>query len=455
MQIYVLKFGGTSMADHKTWKQVLEIIKKYEHPIVVVSATARTTRQLVRAGKLAAQDKLEEALEIADEIKVRHNKIVEDFLEENPSEKKTLILDSCRKNTEAKIGKLNKLLAYTQKAGTLSPQMSDAIASMGEQISSYLLAQCGLVLGILTQHIEARKIIKTDAEYGRANPNRLLINQKCGSLETVLESGFTPIIGGFYGEAPDKTVTTLGFEGSDYTASLIGGAMSATAIEIWTDVSGVYTGDPRYIPDAQPLLELSYYDATEMAYFGAKVLHPSTLKPAQERNIPVWVKNMFEPEAEGTRIVRSSDHNREVLALSFKTEMAILTVSAYETLMGYSFLTKVFSSLKDHQLAVDAVNTTEASVTIALSDTEVLDQLSKEFIEIGHVSVERGKGLISVIGCTIDKMDGLSGRIFSALGNTKVDMISFTKEKRIVNFVVDEGETVEASKAIHQAIFTG
>ncbi|MBO6584547.1 MAG: aspartate kinase [Gracilimonas sp.] len=453
MQINVLKFGGTSMADHKSWKQVLEIISKYEFPVVVVSATARTTRLLVEAGELAGQGKLNEALEISDGIKNRHNKIVEDFLEENPHEKNKLIKDSCRRNTEAKIGKLNKLLTYTERQGTLSPQMKDAIAGMGEQISSYLLAQCGLALNMMTQHIEARKIIKTDAEYGKANPNLLEINQRCGSLETVLENGFIPIIGGFYGESPKKTITTLGFEGSDYTASLIGGAVNAETIEIWTDVSGIYTSDPRFIPEAKPLDEMSYFDATEMAYFGAKVLHPSTLKPAQERNIPVFVKNMFEPEASGTKIIRESHHDLDVLAISFKQDVATLTISAYETVMGYSFLTKVFSVLEKHRLAVDAVNTTEASVTIALSDSSLLDTLSKEFIEVGNVSLAKDKGLLTLIGCSVNSAQKLTEHIFGALGDVPLDLISFSKEKRILNLVLNNEELIGVAQRIHKKLF--
>jgi aspartate kinase len=453
MQINVLKFGGTSMADHKTWKQALEIIKNYEYPVVVVSATAQTTQQLLEAAQLASNGKLEDAFEFSKSIQNRHNEIVSEFLSENPHAKHNLIKDSCEKHTASKISKLNKLLTYTERQADLSPQMQDAILAIGEQISSYLLAQCGLSLDMMTQHIEARKLIKTDEEYGRANPNLMLINQHCGSLETVLESGFTPIIGGFYGETKDKTVTTLGFEGSDYTASLIGGAIGAETIEIWSDVSGIYTGDPRCIPEARPLKEMSYYDATEMAYFGAKVLHPSTLKPAQERNIPVLVKNSFKPEDAGTRIVRESDHDLEVLSLSFKKQLATITVNAYETVMGYSFLTKVFSILGKHRLAVDAVNTTEASVTIALSDNKYLDELSKEFVEVGTVNIKKGKGLLTLIGCSIHSADILTEKIFSALGSTKIDMISFSKEKRILNLVLNDDELVEAAKKVHSKLF--
>lgn len=441
------------MNDHQTWKQVLDIIKKYEYPVVVVSATARTTRQLIEAAKLSASGKMDEASEIADDIHKRHVELVNSFLIENDHPKHQLIKESCEKKVEEKISHLLKLLQYIQKKGALSAPMQDSVAAIGEQISSYVFAQCGLATDQLTQHIDAKKIIKTNAEYGSANPNRALINQKSGSLETILENGFTPIIGGFYGEAPDGTTTTLGFEGSDYTASLIGGALHASAIEIWTDVSGVYTGDPRFIDSASPISELTYFDATEMAYFGAKVLHPSTLKPAQERNIPVFVKNMFKPEEPGTKIVRESHLQKEFLALSFKKEMALVTVSAYETVMGYSFLTKVFGVLETFRLAVDAVNTTEASVTIALSESEKLEDLSKELIEVGTVELETQKGLISLIGCKPSQMDVLSNKVFDVMGSVNLDMITYTKEKRILSFVVDDSLTEEMSRLIHRSVF--
>tara|TARA_R110001599_G_scaffold150929_2_gene335197 strand:+ start:55100 stop:56461 length:1362 start_codon:yes stop_codon:yes gene_type:complete len=453
MDLHVLKFGGTSMNDHKTWKQVLEIIKNYEYPIVVVSATAKTTRQLIEAGKLAADNKLEEALELGESIKLRHLEIIRNFLEENPHTKKALIEESCEKKLNEKIGLLNKFLTYTHKVGELTPAMKDAIASIGEQISSYLLAQCGLATDQLTQFVDAKKIIKTDNSYGNAYPNFGLINQKIGSLETILDGGFTPVIGGFYGEAPDGTTTTLGFEGSDYSASLIGGALHAKSIEIWTDVSGVFTSDPRFIKDAKPIPELSYFDATEMAYFGSKVLHPSTLKPAQERNIPVLVKNMFSPDKTGTRIIRESAQTQKALAVSFKEDMALLTVSAYETVMGYNFLTRVFKVLEDHRLAVDAVNTTEASVTIALSDSEKLDEIAKSLIEIGTVDLEREKGLISIIGYRSSETTELCNDIFNAIESVSLDMISFTKQKRILNLAVDREIMVETAQKIHSSLF--
>lgn len=453
MNITVLKFGGTSMNDHKTWKQVLDIISNYEYPVVVVSATARTTRQLIEAAKLAEVGKMNEAGGILEDIRIRHNDLVSKFLKDNPHQKENLIRESCEKKVNEKISYLTKLLEYTFKKRELTPAMQDSIAAIGEQISSYLFAQCGLATDQLTQQIDAKKIIKTNAEYGSANPNRSLINQKSGSLETILENGFTPIIGGFYGEAPDGTTTTLGFEGSDYTASLVGAALNAQSIEIWTDVSGVYTGDPRFISDATPIPELSYFDATEMAYFGAKVLHPATLKPAQERNISVLVKNMFRPTDEGTKIVRESEHQKDFLALSFKKEMALVTVSAYETVMGYSFLTKVFGALEKFRLKVNAVNTTEASVTIALSNSDKLSALSKELIEVGTVELENNKGLITLIGCSPSQVDELTEIVFDAFGSTKIDMLNFTKEKRNLNVVLNDSLIEEMSQRIHSSVF--
>lgn len=441
------------MKDHKTWKQVLNIIKRYEFPVVVVSATAKTTRQLIEAGIVAANGDLDKANEIATEIRARHIGIIQDFLKENAHAKNKLILESCLKNIDSKISKLKKLLIYTHRQNSLSPQLKDAIASIGEQLSSYLLAQCGLALDMPTQHIEARKIIKTDAGYGSAKPNLFLITQKCGSLETVMESGFIPVTGGFYGEAPDGTITTLGFEGSDYTAGLIGNAVNADKIEIWTDVSGIYTSDPNFIQNAKPIPRLSYLDATEMAYFGAKVLHPATLKPAQEKNIPVFVKNIFDPENAGTSITRDAKHDREVLALSFKKEIAVLTISAYETLMGGSFLSRIFSVIEKHHIAIDAVQTTEASITIALPDSPDLQNLSREYLDIGTLTLSQKKGIISLIGLRAGNPQKLVQKILNVLNGTNIYLLSFNKEKRLLTLVMDEENVVEVVQKIHDEIF--
>ncbi|MEO1021048.1 MAG: aspartate kinase [Bacteroidota bacterium] len=449
----VLKFGGTSMNDHQTWTRVLEIINGKTNPVIIVSATARTTRQLREAAALAASGQVNEAQELCTSIKERHQELIMSFLEHHPHPKNQLIADSCQARINQVMGSLDKLLMYINRQEKLSPQLKDAVLSIGEQLSAYLFAQCGLAMDILTHYIDARKIIRTDSEFGRANPNTGLIYQKALALESVMDGGFIPVIGGFYGESDTGMITTLGFEGSDYSASLIGAALQADSIEIWTDVSGVYTSDPRFIPKAKPIAELSYFDATEMAYFGARVLHPSTLKPAQERNIPVWVKNMFAPDDHGTKIIRSVESGKDVLALSFKENMAIITITAYETLMGFDFLTRVFHALQELRIPVDAVNTTESSVTIALSDGAHIEQLTRSFIALGTVSTTTHKGLITLIGCTFDQTQTIKERVLGALPDVTIDMISYTKEKRIFNVVLEHDLLVDTSRNIHDALF--
>lgn len=451
MSIHILKFGGTSMNNHHTWKNVLEIIKSYEQPVVVVSATARTTRRLLEAGTLTAAGKTSEASAISADIRQRHIDIIEFFLDENPHPKNELIRKSCLKKIEEITGKLNKLLQYIGKHKSFSPQMKDAVASLGEQLSSYLLAQCGLALNMQTQHVEARKLIKTDAQYGSASPNLPLIIQKCGSLETVMKSGFIPIIGGFYGEAPNGTVTTLGFEGSDYTASLLGHALNASAIEIWTDVSGIYSCDPRVIAKAKPIAELSYEEATEMAWYGAKVLHPATLKPARGKDIPVKVKNIFDPGAAGTVISARASGNDRVLAMAIKTETALLTIHAGETLMGTAFLSRVFALLQKHLVPVDAIQTTEASITLALAETLAGEALLSDLQQTGETKLSGGKAIISLIGCRIPAAQQLTETVFRAAAT--VDLISFSHEKKLLSLVLDEQFVTDTAKNIYDSVF--
>lgn len=236
MNINVLKFGGTTMSDHHTMKKVLEVIRKYENPVVVISATADTKNRLLKAANFASVGDSESAQIISSEIETKYLQLIEDFLKENPHGKNKLIHDSCIKKLKEKIGKLNKFLAYVRKKGDLNPQMKDAITALGEQITAYVLAQLGLAVNLLTQHIEARKLIKTDTEYGKANPNVFLITQKCDSLETVLESGFTPVIGGNHGEAPDRTLTSLGSKDSALTANLIAKALNAASVEVFDEI---------------------------------------------------------------------------------------------------------------------------------------------------------------------------------------------------------------------------
>ncbi|MDZ7658628.1 aspartate kinase [Fodinibius sp.] len=445
----ILKFGGTSMSDAKTWQQVIDIIKRYESPFVVVSATARTTRELIKAARTALVD-VEEAHRIASDIKRRHKEIITVFFDEHQSEES--VLDNCNKWIDQRTEELETQLEAISSEQEITEQKKDAIASIGEQLSSYLFAQCASATGIATQWIDAADIIRTDSDFGQANPDENYIANQAPSLKKLIIKGNIPVMGGYYGMDKNGQTTTLGFEGSDYSASLIGAALDAEAIEIWTDVSGIYTCDPRFVPDAQPIPQLSFQEATELAYFGAKVLHPATTKPASKKQIPIWVKNIFDPDEPGTCISSESTKNGPVKAITYKQNCTIVTVTSSQTVMGYEFLAGVFDILRWHHLAVDVVTTTEASVSIGIENGDNLDNAIEQLNSYGSVEILNNQGIISLVGCSNE--NSLVTDILSKVKNVPQNLISYSKFKGNLNIVVDEDQVLPVVKDIHQKLFS-
>ncbi|MDX1637776.1 MAG: aspartate kinase [Balneolaceae bacterium] len=363
--IRVLKFGGTSMGDEQTWRRVLSIAATYERSVIVVSATSHTTRQLLAAAESALED-VGKALEISLQIRQRHETLIDRFLEQFDPAKREDAGCRCREVIAVCTAILENHLKGISNTGTITAARKDAVASLGEQLSSRLFAICARVFGLKTCFIDARDIIKTDSDFGKANPDTAKIEARIPLVASRVTAGEIPVIGGYYGENEEGAITTLGFEGSDYTASLVGAALECDAIEIWTDVNGIYTCDPGVVEGASPIPEISFREATEMAYFGARVLHPSTLKPASEKGIPVYVRNIFEPEHPGTKIFSGAESNGPVRAITYLEQVVIVTVHAPSTLMGYHLLSNVFQVLELNHMLVDVVKTTESSVSIAL-----------------------------------------------------------------------------------------
>lgn len=449
--MHILKFGGTSMGDAQTWQRVLEIISQYERPFVIVSATARTTRQLLASAEEATED-LAEASKMADKIRERHQNIIDSFLINYPDSTPP-IPEECQAWIDERTADLKSLLAQIHEEQKLTNQMRDEVASIGERLSSYLFAQCGLAAGFSTRWVNAAEVIRTDSDFGQASPDLDFINQQAAALIDELDSNHIPIMGGYYGQDKNGNTTTLGFEGSDYSASLVGATLSAKAIEIWTDVSGIYTCDPRLISDAQPIPQLSFQEATELAYFGAKVLHPSTTKPASQKQIPVWVKNIFEPDEPGTRISSESVSNGRVKAMTFKENCAVITVTSSQTVMGYEFLAGVFDILRWHHLPVDVVTTTEASVSIAIENGSRIDKAVEQLNKYGSVDVLADQGIISLVGC--EKNDGqkLVTDVLTGTNSSSVNLISFSQSKGNLNIVMSKVHVKPSVKAIHKALF--
>ncbi len=444
----ILKFGGTSMGDAQTWKRVIEIIKTYDTPFIVVSATARTTRSLIKAAHKAI-DHPQEAQIIADDIATRHNNIVEHFLADYDDS--TQSLKACHNWIDIHIEELKEHLDTIHNQQELTEQLKDVIASIGERLSSYLFTECGYAAGLYTTWLDATQIIRTDSNFGKASPNSEYISDKINSLQQKISTDNIPVMGGYYGMDDNENITTLGFEGSDYSASLVGAALDAEAIEIWTDVSGIYTCDPRFVPDAKPIPELSFQEATELAYFGAKVLHPSTTKPASKKQIPVWVKNIFEPNEPGTCISTKSTNGGPVKAITYKENCTIVTVTSSQTVMGYEFLAGVFDILRWHHLPVDVVTTTEASVSIGIENGADLNDAIEQLSGYGSVDVLNNQGIISLVGCSNGNF--LLTDILSEVKNVPQNLISYSESKGNLNLVVDNNQVLPVVKTIHSKLF--
>ncbi len=439
------------MGDEDTWRKVLDIIRRYDQPVVVVSATARTTRKLLAAAEQALND-LDGAQQAAQQIKNRHEKIVHNFISHFP-DADGQALDNCQSWINQHIDQLNSNLEHIAESQELTAATKDAVAATGERLSSYLFARCGSVAGHQMRWIDAADIIRTDDSFGQANPDIDFINKQRPQLMEHHVSGDTLIMGGYYGQDQNGHTTTLGFEGSDYTASLLGAALSAEAIEIWTDVSGIYTCDPRVTEDAQPIPQLSFQEATELAYFGAKVLHPSTTKPASQQQIPVWVKNIFAPDEPGTRISHEVADNGRVKAMTYKEHCVVLTVTSSNTVMGYEFLAGVFDILRWHHLPVDVVTTTEASVSIAIEQNDRISKAAEQLQSFGSVNLQSDQGIISLVGCTKKNTRSLVRDLLDNLNGSSVNMLSFSQSKGNLNIVMDGKLVIPSVKAIHKQLF--
>lgn len=439
------------MGDENTWRQVINIIRRYDRPFVIVSATARTTRRLVAAAERARSD-LDASLNIAEEIRDRHLGLVYNFIDNFP-EAKPAIRGRCNAWIADREKELKSYLRDIHKAQELTEKQTDAVAAIGEQLSSYLFSACCTVAGLDTIWINAAEIIQTDSDFGHATPDMESINNKAAKLLTRQTPGQIPIMGGYYGQDADGNITTLGFEGSDYTASLVGAAVNAEAIEIWTDVNGIYTCDPRFVEQAKPIRQLNFQEATELAYFGAKVLHPSTTKPASSKGITIWVKNIFDPDTHGTCISRETHKDSRVKAMAFKDNCVVLTITSANTVMGYAFLAGVFEILRDHHLAVDVVTTTEASVSIALENSEPVGAAIRALRRYGSVERLNSQGIISLVGCRQKGAQQLINEVLSNIEDTSANLISFSRTKGNLNLVLDEKRLLPSVKKIHRHLF--
>jgi len=448
-----MKFGGTSVEDPAAIGRTAAIVAGRvalgKQPVVVVSAMAKVTDQLLRAAAAAAQGDRAGALAISSRLRARHRETAA-ALVKNPAD-----LASLHEFIDQKFDSLDEVLRGLAAILELTPRISDLIVSYGERISSRIVAAAFLELGINAAHVDAREIIITDSQFQKATPQPAFIEKHAAEkLLPLIGQGKVPVMGGFIASNENGITTTLGRGGSDFSGALIGGALSAGSIEIWTDVDGIMTTDPRICPDALRVKTISFEEAAELAYFGAKVLHPATILPAVKKNIPVLVLNSRNAACEGTRITSLAPHcNSPFKSIAVKKKLSIIDVVASRMLMTHGYLSEVFAIFDKYQCPVDMVSTSEVSISLTVDSNEKLSAISAELGLLADVKYEGKKALICLVGDDIRGQQGIAARVFSAIKHVNVRMISQGASEINMSFMIDEDDVEEAVRSLHAAFF--
>ena len=452
MRLVVMKFGGTSVEDAQAIQRTAGIVRGRRErgleTVVVVSAMAKVTDLLLSAAAAAGRGDKAGALAIGSRLRHRHIDTSTALLE---AERFVRLQQTLHQEFDA----LDDLLRGIAAVGELTPRTNDLVVSFGERLSSRMIAEAFDQHGLQGAHVDARSCIVTDATYGKAVPQEGVIEERLAAIVLpLIEAGRTPILGGFIGSTVDGVTTTLGRGGSDFTAALVGGGMHAGAIEIWTDVNGIMTTDPRICPDALRVKTISFEEAAELAYFGAKVLHPATILPAVQKSIPVWVLNSRNPENEGTKITAmSAKCSSPFKSIAAKKKLTIIDVVASRMLMTHGYLKAVFDVFDKYKCAIDMVSTSEVSISLTVDSNQQLPEICAELAKIADVKMEGHKALVCLVGEDIRGHNGIAGQVFSSISHVNVRMISQGASEINMSFMIDEEDVEEAVRSLHAHFF--
>ena len=446
----VVKFGGTSVGDADAIRRTAEIVRGRldQAPIVVVSALAGTTNALIAIAEQAARGQLIGAVRNVQALRERHLQQAELLLGDGAecaevSSEMSVLFDELASLAEA----LSVL-------GDLTPRSLDTIAAAGERLSSILVTEAYRKCGLAAVHVDAREVMITDDAYTRAEPQPDAIAEAGRRLLLPLvREGKIPVLGGYIGSAQSTRVTTtLGRGGSDYSASLIGAALRADAIEIWTDVDGMLTADPRVVSGARLIERIGFEEASELAAFGAKVLHPNTIAPAVLLGIPVVVLNSKRPDGPGTLIAFDAPR-RSVTAIAGKRDIALVKVRTPRMLMTEGFLRTLFGVFEARRTPVDVVATSEVSVSLTVDEGAPLEALVGDLRELGDVSIERGRGIVAIVGAGLSDGGGAMARALQTIGDVHVHMLSLSATGINLTVVVDGSQVHPMMQRLHAAFF--
>lgn len=413
-------------------------------PVLISSAMSKITDSLVSISQMVEQGEEDKVNEVLESIIVRHVSTAKDFLSGENLTATLNKLDSIFKE----LSSLTRGLCLLKEC---SPRSLDTLLSFGEILSTTLLAARAKERGIKCHWLDSRKLMATDSEYNAANPDFEKTNQQI--KEKIKPSpGTLYIAQGFIASAEDGTTTTLGRGGSDFSATIFGAALAAEEVQIWTDVPGIMTCDPRLIKSAAPIPSISYEEAAELAYFGAKVVHPSTIMPAVDLKIPVMVKDTNSPEAQGTAIIADAK-GKGLRAIAMKKDVTCLNVNSSRMLNAFGFLNRIFAIFHKYKTSVDLVSTSEVSVSMTLDNIDHLEEIIPELQKIADTSLEKGASIISLVGQQLWKDSSFVAAVFSALKGIPIHMITLGASDINLSLVVPQEYMEEAVQKLHTRFF--
>ena len=451
----VQKFGGTSVADPDAIRRLIGIVRDTRArngrgPVVVVSAMSGVTDALLAVAAGAGAAETDDALSRLRTLRERHRAAATAL---TSGERVATV--TCFLNRQ-----FDDLEAVARALGVLrevSSRTLDVIAASGELLNSYLIAAALDEAGVPATWVDARRVVVTDDEHTRAAP---LMRETTAALRAsvmpLIESGNVPVLGGFVGATTGGITTTLGRGGSDYSGAIVGAGLGASEIQIWTDVDGMLTADPRIVAAPRLVPQLSFAEASELAYFGAKVLHPSTILPAVERDIPVRIVNSRKPDGAGTLIAASpakSPNGGSITALACKRDLTVVDITSTRMLMAYGFLRRLFEVFERFRTAVDVVTTSEVSVSVTVDDRRHLDAITEALAEFAAVSVEPDMALLCAVGDDLRGNAAVAPRVMRVLEDVPVRMMSQAASRRNITVVLRQADLPGAMQRLHEAFF--
>ncbi|MEK2643793.1 lysine-sensitive aspartokinase 3 [Bdellovibrio sp. BCCA] len=447
-QLIVSKFGGTSMGDAECMLRSAEVSHRQGSSLIAVSATSGTTNDLIALGKTAESQPWPEAEKIITKILDKHEKIARDLA----------ISSHAQERLEILFEEMNSLAKGVHLLRDCSVKAMDTLMSLGERMSSVLFTEA--MAKVLQKYnskktaelFDVRTVLRTDDSFGKAKPLTSEIAKLCSeNLGFLRDHKKVVVTQGYIGMTDEGMTTTLGRGGSDYSAAILAEGVSADVLEIWTDVAGIATTDPRLCSKAKPISEISFKEASELATFGAKVLHPATLLPAIRKNIPVFVGSSFDAEAKGTWVRKDVEDHPLIRAMALRKKQVLVTLSTPEMLHAHGFLFQIFKVFNDHKVSIDAITTSEISVSVTLDDSTLVNKkLIADLSQFADVQVEDNLALISLIGNNINHTAGLGKHIFEAISDINVRMICLGASKHNFCFLVSEEQGPEAIRRLHE-----